>query len=110
MRRSSVPSLPTKLEFLALIQTSALPRMFSGHATGSSSNYRPAFLDHFDNSNKAEKPARDQTPAAQPPAPSAPPAPATSSAEQLAYQRQFDQVPILWVAEHSTYNLEMGWG
>ena len=63
-----------------------------GHATGPSSNYRPPFLDHFDSSNKAEKPGSDKPAADQPPVASAPPAPATSSDEQAAYKRQFDQV------------------
>ena len=85
--------------------------LFKGHVTSSSSDYRPAFLDHFDKKpnsaksqtnepeNKAATKQQQQLPAAakQLPAPSAPPAAAVGPVEPLeraAFQRQFDQVNI----------------
>ena len=81
---------------------------FTGHVTSSSSDYRPAYLDHFD---KNPKPANSQSNNKDPPAaeskaqqlkevqPTAAAA-ATSAAtatveatqEQAVFQRQFDQV------------------
>ena len=68
----------------------------SGHATGPSSHYRPAFLDHFDKSGEAQKKigGNAEQAQAQLPAPSAPPAPATTSAEQAGFEHQFAQVKI----------------
>jgi hypothetical protein len=84
---------------------------FTGHVTSSSSDYRPAYLDHFD---KNPKPANSQSnnkggenpPAAeskvqqlkevQPTAAAAPTSAATATVEatqeQAVFQRQFDQV------------------
>lgn len=80
-----------------------------GHVTSSSSDYRPAFLDHFDKKpnsaksqsnepeNKSANKQQQQQPAAtkQLPVASTPPAAAVGPVEPLeraAFQRQFDQV------------------
>ena len=79
--------------------------------TSSSSDYRPAYLDHFDKNPKPvnlpsnlkseSQPAseskvqqlQDVQPTA---AASAAPAPVESTQEQAVFQRQFDQVTINW--------------